>query len=190
MMAGLPGLRYNFSRTDINNESSSSPLFERQMNNDEYTEYQQLRGIIDGLHQRIAKLEKINTDLENRLEEQAKESLQVETDYINLDRAWKEKSEILSQEILKWKMEYEAEKIKNNRLRDHLSNTEKELYTILQRKHELMRGPASMKGPHPGKLSASESGLLNKRDHEPSDIDMYQNTSEKVKNLLLDHMFE
>lgn len=191
-MAGITGLRYNFSRTDVDEttthhqQQQQSPLFERQMSNDEYTEYQQLRNIIDSLHLRINKLEKINIDLETRLEEQAKQSLAVETELINVERKWKLKCEQLSQEILKWKTDADAEKIKNNRLRDHLSNTERELYIILQRKHELMRGGpgiSSTKGVLPnGKLAPSDSGILRKSDfNESSDAEMYQMQSSKMR---------
>jgi hypothetical protein len=189
-MAGITGLRYNFNRTNSDQQqlsSSDTPLFERQMSNDEYSEYQQLRTIIDNLHQRISKLEKINTDLEGRLEEQAKQSMAVETDLIQMERAWKQKCEQLSQEIGKWRSEYDTEKVKNSRLRDHLSNTERELYIILQRKHELMRGGGpgfSMKGGGAGgggnptnRIPNSESGILTKRveiiNGEPSEADLY-----------------
>jgi hypothetical protein len=201
-MAGLTGLRYNFNRTDQQQSvASDTPLFERQMSNDEYSEYQQLRAIIDNLHQRISKLEKINTDLEGRLEEQAKQSMAVETDLIQMERAWKQKCEQLSQEIGKWRGEYDTEKVKNNRLRDHLSNTERELYIILQRKHELMRGGGpgfSMKGGGAGaggnptnRIPNSESGILTKRveiiNGEPSEADLY--SMQRVREVLLDSVF-
>ena len=167
-MAGITGLRYNFSRSDTN----ETPLFERQMSGDDFSEFQQLRGIIDGLHQRISKLERINTDLEARLEEQAKQSMAVETELINLDRSWKAKAEQLTQEINKWKTEYETEKLKNNRMRDHLSNTEKELYTILQRKHELMRGGPGIPSSRASnsKFGHSESGTFKRSDYSEGDL--------------------
>jgi hypothetical protein len=178
-MSGLPGLRYNFSRTDI---APDTPLFEKQMTQDEYAEYQQLRAMIDGLHQRISKLEKINTDLENRLEEQAKESIAVETELINMDRFWKSKCEKLTQEIGKWKLECENEKLKNTRLRDQHSNIEKELYNILQRKHELTRGPgaSSYKGPGPsgqalsGRYTNYSETMLNRKEESRDGDDFYQ----------------
>jgi hypothetical protein len=204
IMSGVTGLRYNFNRGGGNGSANypsnsftpnnhmdlaasslvDSPLFERTMPNDEYSEFQQLRNIIDGLTQRISKLEKINVDLEARLEDQAKQSMAVETELIAMERSWRAKCENLNQEISKWKLEYEGEKLKNNKLRDHLTNTEREVYTILQRKHELMRGGGGTMGPGgaaggPSGIAGSSkngtSGALRKGgDAGSSDPDLYQ----------------
>jgi hypothetical protein len=48
--------------------------------------------------------------------------------------------------ISDWKNEYEILKSKGDRLRGHLSRTERELYGILQRKYELTRGPGRNSG--------------------------------------------
>ncbi|RYH20739.1 hypothetical protein EON65_22565 [archaeon] len=152
-MANVAELRFNFDRAD---NASESPLFERQMSTgSEYGEYEQLRVLIESLQQRIVRLERINTDLEGRLEDQAKQSMAVEAECISIDRTWKEKCSTLEQEIIKWKADYQAEKAKGDRLRDQLSRTERELYGILQRKYELMRGPATMGGKG-GKMTAVE----------------------------------
>lgn len=119
-----------------------SPLFERQVGNDEYNELQHCRSMIEHLQQRIQRLEHINVDLERRLEDQAKDTMALETECIKIERMWKSKCELLENEILQWKIAHETERGKGTKLREQLSRTEKELYGILQRKYELMRGPA------------------------------------------------
>jgi predicted RNase H-like nuclease (RuvC/YqgF family) len=119
-----------------------SPLFERQVGNDEYNELQHYRSMIDQMQQRIQRLEHINVDLERRLEDQAKETMALETECIKIERTWKSKCELLENEIMQWKIAHETERTKGMKLREQLSRTEKELYGILQRKYELMRGPA------------------------------------------------
>lgn len=150
----MTGLRFNFNRP----VTPESPLFERQITNDEYHELQQCRQQMEQLHIRIQRLEKINLDLELRLEDQAKQNMSLETECIAIDRQWKQKAEILDQEIAKWKMAYDGEQVKGNRLREQLSRTEKELYGILQRKYELMRGPGTTAGGAAGVAGAGSSG--------------------------------
>eukprot|EP01039_Chlorochromonas_danica_P007324 gene7324-8105_t len=162
-MSGTAGLKYNFSR----NSSSESPLFERQLSNGsvEQLEVHQLRLLAESLQQRVQKLERINLDLEGRLETQAKQSMALEAECISIDRQWKTRCEDLEQEIAKWKAEFQSEKVKGDRLREQLSRSERELYGILQRKYELMRGPAKSTGGV-GRLSQSEAASSLKRDNE------------------------
>lgn len=159
-MSGTAGLKYNFSR----NSSSESPLFERQLSNGgvEQLEVHQLRILAEQLQQRVQKLERINLDLEGRLETQAKQSMALEAECISIDRQWKARCEDLEQEIMKWKAEFQSEKVKGDRLREQLSRSERELYGILQRKYELMRGPAKSTG----RPSQSEAASSLKRDSE------------------------
>jgi hypothetical protein len=63
----------------------------------------------------------------------------VEKECISLERKWRAKCELLEKDTETWKREYESEKQKSEKLREHLSRTERELYSILQRKYELMR---------------------------------------------------
>ena len=71
--------------------------------------------------------------------------MSVEKECLEIEMKWKEHSELLEKEIEKWKKSYELEKTKTEKLREHLSRTERELYGILQRKYELIRGPATNK---------------------------------------------
>ena len=147
-MAGATGLRFTFPRHDV--PSHDAPLFER-MGTEEYAQLQDCRQIIDSLQQRVHDLERINLDLEFRLEDQAKQCMEVEKECVSIERSWKAKCIILESEISNWKQQYEAQKLKGDRVREHLSRTERELYGILQRKYELIRGP----GGRPTGSSAS-----------------------------------
>ena len=147
-MAGATGLRFTFPRHDI--PSHDSPLFER-MGTEEYAQLQDCRQIIDSLQQRVHDLERINLDLEFRLEDQAKQCMEVEKECVSIDRSWKTKCKVLEKEITNWKEQFEAQKLKGDRVREHLSRTERELYGILQRKYELLRGP----GGRPAGASAA-----------------------------------
>lgn len=131
-------MRFTFPRHDI--PSHDSPLFER-MGTEEYAQLQDCRQIIDSLQQRVHDLERINLDLEFRLEDQAKQCMEVEMECVTIDRSWKAKCKVLEKEIANWKQQFEAQKLKGDRVREHLSRTERELYGILQRKYELLRGP-------------------------------------------------
>jgi len=148
----MNAMRFNFGQ-----QHTESPLFERHVNNDEYEELQQCKVLIDNMQQRLYKLEKINLDLEYRLEDQAKQTMAVESECLKLESRWKEHSEELHKEIDAWKAAYESEQTKGARLREHLSRTEKELYGILQRKYEFMRG-----GPQGGKgIPGGKGGIGN-----------------------------
>lgn len=140
-------MRFNYGQHAVD-----SPLFERHMNNDEYEELQQCKVLIENMHQRINKLEKINLDLEYRLEDQAKQTMAVESECLRLESKWKDHSEELQKEINAWKAAFQSEQVKGARLREHLSRTEKELYGILQKKYEFMRGgpQGGGKGGGPG----------------------------------------
>ena len=145
-MAGATGLRFNFSGKG--EAEGDAPLFERMGAVDELQKYRQ---VIDALQSRVQDLERINIDLESRLEDQAKQCMAVERECIAIERTWRDKADGLEEEIKDWKKKNDTQELKTNRLREHLSRTEKELYGILQRKYELMRGPGrGMAGPPPG----------------------------------------
>lgn len=132
------------------------PLFEK-IDFDEYQELKQIRQLNEALQYRVKELERINTDLEYRLEDQAKQNMSLEKECIANEREWKIKSENLEKEISYWKIEFETQKVKGDRLREHLSRTEREMYGLLQRKYEFMRGPAGTnKGGLNTKLSSGE----------------------------------
>ena len=63
-----------------------------------------------------------------------------EKECMTIKREWASKCESLQNEIDHWKNEHNAEQLKSAKLREQNSRTERELYRILQRKYELMRG--------------------------------------------------
>ena len=117
---------------------SNEPLFERLGNVDELQHHRQK---IDSLQSRVQDLERINLDLEDRLEDSAKQCMGVEKECVAVEKIWNARTEELEKEIATWRRSFDAQKMKTDKLREHLSRTEKELYSILQRKYELMRGP-------------------------------------------------
>lgn len=137
-MAGATGMRFTFPQHDV--PRNESPLFER-MGTDEYAQLQNCRVSTDTLQQRIHDLEQVNLDLEYRLEDQAKQCMEIEKECVFIERSWKAKCKGFEDEIATCKKQFEAQKMKSDRVRDHLSRTERELYGILQRKYELIRGP-------------------------------------------------
>lgn len=172
MMSHLSGQRHPFSRYEV----PDTPLFDRELDGEEYADLQQCKRKIDGLNQRIGKLEKINVDLEKRLEDEAKQNLAMEKECVSIERKCKSKCDQLESIINKLNGELDTEKNKNTRLREQVSRTEKELYGILQRKYELMRGPASNNSSKAGpKSGATETTtLLKKSEGGVSDLDLFQ----------------
>lgn len=74
------------------------------------------------------------------MEDQAKSYISAEKSYINNEKEWNVRYKTLEDEIVFWKKEHESQRLKSDRLREHLSRTEREMYGILQRKYEFMRG--------------------------------------------------
>jgi len=178
------GMRYNYARSDV----QESPLFERQMGSDDFVELQQMRQVVENLQQRIINLERINVDLEDRLEDQAKQSMLVEKECLLVEQRWKAKNEELLKEIENWKTAFQQEKVKGDRLRDQVHRSERDLYGILQKKYELMRGPGTnkpslaannTKAPSMSDVYGSRKGDI----PHSSSTDWLQSSSGKVYNV-------
>lgn len=134
-----------------------TPLFERIENSD-YAELQDNRKMKEALQQKVSDLEKIIVDLERRLEEEAKLCVQVEKESTEIERAWKAKCAAMEQDVEEWKKKCHQQELKGDRLREHLSRTERELYGLLQRKYQIMRGPSNVAGAGPsGRQNQSNS---------------------------------
>mgnify|MGYP000297756802 CR=1 FL=1 len=114
------------------------PLFETFANND-YAELMSARRQILSLQQHVEELEHINMDLEYRLEEETKQTVSIEHECMEVERKWRLKCEGLEEQVEEWEKKCEQLSKKSDRLREQISRTERELYGILQRKHELMR---------------------------------------------------
>eukprot|EP00605_Chrysophyceae_sp_TOSAG23-4_P003029 GSChrysophyteH1.ASY1.ANO1.3334.1 assembled CDS len=157
---------FSGSRT-MATDPGGETLFERLENTDETL---QLRQIIEALQNRVSDLERINLDLEHRLEDSAKQCMKVENDCVVVDQSWKIKTGELEKEISIWRQSFNSQKLKTDKLREHLSRTEKELYSILQRKYELMRGPGRSGGRsgQPGGVQMRDTGGKGLISSEPS----------------------
>ena len=67
---------------------------------------------------------------------------------------WSQTYATLEMEIEKWKLAYKQEKLKSEHFKEQLSRTEREMYSILQRKYEVIRGPGNS-----GKKTVPSAGL-------------------------------
>lgn len=88
--------------------------------------------------QRIEELEAINVDLEARLEAQAREYNEFETENAEQHARWTEQQEGLERECESWRERSAQHELKNAKLRDQLLRTERELHGILQKKYDIM----------------------------------------------------
>ena len=163
---GATGYRYQFQLGDQHHKQEETPYFQRM---DQVNEVSECRALIEKLQHRVNNLEKINVDLEHRLEEQAKLCMEVEKECVNVERTWRAKAEGLEKEIEEWKKKNDAQNQKTERLREALSRTEKELYGILQRKYELMRGPGGGRGPSSTNMNMHTNNPLTRDGHASTD---------------------
>ena len=128
-MAGVTGLRYNFAnprrtgsglsigddnRFDRSGSGASTenlPLFER-IGNEEFNELHHCKSIIETQQQRLNRLEKINVDLEYRLEEQAKIAMDIEKECVTIEANMRQSIEKRDLEIANAIKAFESEKKK------------------------------------------------------------------------------
>ena len=193
-MSGATGLRFTFASSSSSREplpshdgvdlmspgGTDAPFFARIKT---VEELQKCKQDVEALQARVNDLERINSDLEHRLEEQAKQSMLVEKECISLERKWRAKCELLEKDTDTWKREYEEEKRKSEKLREHLSRTERELYSIIQRKHELMRtGGQGAKGGG-GVGGVGGSGGLNGLKRDLAGVGGANGSSERLGGL-------
>jgi myosin heavy subunit len=113
-------------------------LFER-VNRDDMEEIRNYRNRITELENRCLDLEKINSDLENRLERQARERMDYDREFAENNHEWEKKLQATSVEIDGWRERLENEVRHGNIARDKLRRTERELYRILQKKYDIVR---------------------------------------------------
>ncbi len=126
--------------------TESGPLFDYFVNSDDQVELLHSRQANQDLQRCVQELERINHDLEERLENEAKQNIDIEHECTEIDRIWRLKCEVMENEVREWKAKYERQEKKAERLREQISRTERELYGILQRKYEWMRGGGNAAG--------------------------------------------
>ena len=147
------------------------------------------------LHHRVVTLEKINTDLEKRLEDQARLTMKAEKMYTDLNQSWTDRNAALKQvyiyasegrkvkctfqEIEEWKDKYNKQVKITDRKEEKLTRTERELYGLLQRKYELMgdrRNPSNEDGSVPPKPPPPPS-LIPSTSHDDLQVPKHINIS-------------
>ena len=101
-----------FNGNRPNTDNGNQPLFERMTN---IEEVQQCRQMIEELNTRVHDLERINVDLEHRLEEQAKSSMETEKECVEIERKWQKKNKDLEEEIAKWQARYKGQETKTGK---------------------------------------------------------------------------
>lgn len=87
---------------------------------------------------RIAEVEAINVDLESRLEAQAREYVELESDASESLLHWKAQYSTLVDEASYWKLLHAEQEQKTQKIREQLLRTERELHGILQKKYDIM----------------------------------------------------
>jgi hypothetical protein len=135
---------------------STPPLFERMVS-DDVQELKQYAKIIQAQNLRLAELERVNEDLEKRLERQAKEKMSLEAEINATDRAWAERFAQLETERDAWRGTVQAEQRKNASLREQVYRKDKELHRMLQRKYD---GAPGGGGGGPNTRQPSVSGAV------------------------------
>jgi hypothetical protein len=155
-MAAMGDPRFNFSRTDAggNNGHQLHPPPSEKTKDEELLH---MRRQMDQLQQRVHILEKMNLNSEARLEDQSKQCLAAEKRCDDIQAEADRREEQLHKEIEKITIKYEEEKQRGERFREQLSRTEREMYGILQRRYEGMRGPNMKKAPNAGMLQSGSS---------------------------------
>eukprot|EP00629_Pelagomonadales_sp_RCC1024_P012844 CAMPEP_0119281510 /NCGR_PEP_ID=MMETSP1329-20130426/24846_1 /TAXON_ID=114041 /ORGANISM="Genus nov. species nov., Strain RCC1024" /LENGTH=188 /DNA_ID=CAMNT_0007282131 /DNA_START=276 /DNA_END=839 /DNA_ORIENTATION=- len=115
--------------------------------------------------QRMADMEIINKDLEARLEAQACEYIELESDAAESLQHWKAQYNALSDECEKWKQLHGQQELRNKKIREQLLRTERELHGILRKKYDIIeyarreereRIQAEQSGTLPAPASASK----------------------------------
>lgn len=99
-------------------------------------EREQAVSTIANLEEKISLLERVNLDLELRLEQKARESMLLEGECLESQRSGQLRIQSLEMDIRMWKVECAAQDIRNKELKEMLSRTEMEMHSIFQRKSE------------------------------------------------------
>ncbi|GMI36426.1 hypothetical protein TrRE_jg11946 [Triparma retinervis] len=103
---------------------------------DDVQELKSYSRIIQSQNARLAELERVNDDLERRLEIQAKQKMTLESELTAMERQWSMRYSELETERDAWKGAVEAERRRSSGLRDQISRKDRELHRMLQRKYD------------------------------------------------------
>eukprot|EP00611_Tribonema_gayanum_P030126 TRINITY_DN8280_c0_g1_i1.p1 TRINITY_DN8280_c0_g1~~TRINITY_DN8280_c0_g1_i1.p1 ORF type:complete len:211 (-),score=73.35 TRINITY_DN8280_c0_g1_i1:294-926(-) len=115
-----------------------APLFER-VSHDDVAELHACHAQLTELEARCGDLERINVDLELRLERQAKERMTVDREIAESNQAWEARLLAAATEAAEARAKLENEVRLGDIARDKLRRTERELHRILQKKYDIVR---------------------------------------------------
>jgi len=124
------------SSDDFQILSGTSPIIFERIATHDLKEVHEYHGVIESQQKRIKNLEKINMDLEKRLEVQAKQHFQIEKDIAVIDQRWQEKCNALQQEVSDLEVLLKEEQAKSVSAIEKFSRTERELHRMMQRKYD------------------------------------------------------
>jgi len=102
----------------------SPPLFERLVS-DDVQELKSYSRIIQSQNARLSELERVNDDLERRLESQAKYKMEMEAEFSRMERLWGTRYNEISEERDAWKGAVEAERRRCKGLREQISRKDR-----------------------------------------------------------------
>ncbi|GMH79858.1 hypothetical protein TrLO_g2717, partial [Triparma laevis f. longispina] len=191
MSSGVSNLQQQSpSLASLDASGVSPPLFERLVS-DDVQELKSYSRIITTQNERLATLERVNDDLERRLERMAKEKMRLEAECVATERHWAEKYAELENQNNQWKKNVETEQRKNGHLREQIYRKDKELHRILQRKYDGGPGklppgaPPANTNPQTRPMSLSTSitppNHINGKPYTPQDLLESQPNKEPVK---------
>lgn len=137
--------------------ASSTPptlLFERLVS-EEVQELKSYARMIESQSRRLAELDRIHNDLENRLERETQERMDLEATLEQHERGWADKCETLTKERDQLKALVQTEKTTNERLVNLVRRKDIEIRKMIQRKFERDKQPH---GHHRDHSRGSTSG--------------------------------
>lgn len=125
-------------------ESSSSiqsghptPLFQRLVS-EEVQELKAYARIIEQQNRRLAELERVHGDLEQRLEIQSDRRLELEQSLEEREREWAQQIHHLENDRDNWQNIVQLERAKNSRLMEQVARKDQDIHRMLQRKVSLL----------------------------------------------------
>jgi hypothetical protein len=120
--------------------SQPTPMFERLVT-EEVQELKTYVRIVENQNRRLAELEKVQSDLENRLEIESVCRQHLEATLETREREWAEKIEHVESDRDQWKHLVEVEKLKNSKLIDQVVRKDQDIHRMLQRKVRTYTAP-------------------------------------------------
>lgn len=114
-----------------------TPMFERLVT-EEVQELKTYVRIVENQNRRLADLERVQRDLEGRLEAETVGRQQLESTLEAREREWAERLEHVEGDRDQWKRQVDVEKTKNSKLIDQVVRKDQDIHRMLQRKVRIL----------------------------------------------------